>query len=210
MAIFNYITLSQPLVLLAFIVALIYLNKSNVVNRALIAILSICTLTEIITTVFIVFEMNISLVYNISLAFHNCLWLVLLTLAFKKKWLKMVVLGYFLYCLLNLFVIEGINYFNYNIFIVGALLYISIFISESFLQLKRENFGFFMSNLYVVLYAPIVFFFSMGFIFAFRTFEFGNVFNIDLYDFIISYVNLIYYSLVIFYIYREKKLAYGS
>ena len=82
---------------------------------------------------------------------------------------------------------------------------------ESFYQLKQENFPFFFSNQFLLLMAPVLFFIGLTFMLGFKNHEilmavfFGKL---QLYKTINIVVNIVYYTLLNIYIYREKKKVY--
>ncbi|HOZ75056.1 MAG TPA: hypothetical protein PLS51_02895 [Flavobacterium sp.] len=108
-----------------------------------------------------------------------------------------------------IFYFDGVSDFSCLAFVFGAFIYLIIFIVESFYELQREAFSFFLSNQFLLLSAPILFFIGLSAALGFqdraliRTVLFSNV---SLYEFIAYFVNIIYYTLIIVYIYREKKL----
>jgi len=104
-------------------------------------------------------------------------------------------------------VVEIADLNNYYTFIFGALLYVILFIYESYNQLREENLMYFLSNNYLLLFAPVYFFFGMGLMLGFKPLQvtrmilFGQV---TLYVFIVNIVCIAYYTLINIYIYREK------
>jgi len=104
--------------------------------------------------------------------------------------------------------IDPTNFFNKIIMIVGALLYLIIFIILSSKNLNFERIDFFKSNHFILISSPIIFFFGLSILFGFNskklfdTIVFGRT---NLYNFIIIFVNIIYYSLLNIYIIKEKK-----
>jgi hypothetical protein len=206
--ILQYTNLIQLLVLFTFVHAVMRLPK-NRPNRILIAILFVCLVNEVISLIFAIKQINNGLLVSIAIAIHNTLWLLLLSHILKPKrrlnWLIALSLGF---AVVNLFLFEGMTDFNYNTFILGALLYIMIYIYESFVQLNKESFSFFYSNHFILLSSPLLFFFGLSFIFGFRNYDLSitKIYgDIHLYAFIGSIVNLIYYLLLNVYIHRENK-----
>lgn len=213
MEILNSINSIQVYELFTFLMALIFLKlRKNKANRLLFLILFVNLLTEILTT-FIHYQEKPRLLFTISIFLHNSLWLFLLSRSTRKfSFFLPLFCCYLLFSILNLFFIEGFYQFNANTFIIGAFLYLVLFIYASFYELKKENFDFFMTNQYLLLFSPVLFFFGLSFVFGFKSKILGetNIFgSVNLYEFIISFVNIIYYTLVNIYIYREKKLNYG-
>lgn len=151
----------------------------------------------------------IGFLINISVFFHNCLWLSLLLKSVKKRDIYRLIFILFVVSYLLIFYFDGVSDFSCLAFVFGAFIYLIIFIVESFYELQREAFSFFLSNQFLLLSAPILFFIGLSAALGFqdraliRTVLFSNV---SLYEFIAYFVNIIYYTLIIVYIYREKKL----
>ena len=198
-------------VIITFIVSLLFLNLKSDQNKLLLSILSVSFITESIAVILICIDSSehIGLLYSLSVLFHNSLWLLLLVTSISSsESLKYIVVGFILFAIYNLYFLEGPVKFNYLSFIAGALMYIIVFIYQSFAQLKQENFPLFQSNTYILLFAPILFFFGMSFMFGFRSSTITSIIvfdNVKLYTFINEFVNIIYYLSIIFYIYKEKK-----
>lgn len=198
----------QFLVVVTFIVHTLTFNKKKENHRLLLIILLLCFLNELASLLFILMNISYSLLFTVSVMIHNALWLFVISKVCQRESIY-ILLFYFVFAFLNLLFVEGFVHFNYNTFIAGALLFIIIFISESFVRLKNEAFSFFSSNDYILIFAPVLFFFGLSFIFGFRSdvlsekMLFGNV---NLYEFINISVNLVYYTLINVYIYREKRI----
>lgn len=210
-SILPFVNTTRLLVLITFIASLLLLNLKNEKNKLLLAILSVSFITEATAVILINTDNRglIGLIYSLSVIFHNGLWLFLLIKSVSKsEYLNYLLVSFILFGIYNLYFLEGVIKFNYLTFIISALFYIIIFIYQSFAQLKQENFPFFESNNYILLFAPILFFFGMSFMFGFRSHAITSVIifaDIKLYKFINQFVNCIYYLLIISYIYREKK-----
>ncbi|HEX8015358.1 MAG TPA: hypothetical protein VF465_08995, partial [Flavobacterium sp.] len=66
----------------------------------------------------------------------------------------MILYIFMVFSIINFIIIEIVDTYNYYTFIVGALLYVVFFIYESFKQLREENLTYFLSNNYLLLFAP--------------------------------------------------------
>lgn len=200
----------QLLVLITFINALLFLGIKNKIHKFLVAILASNFLNELFTIVCILNKIDYSFLYSITIIIHNVLWLILLyKLTGYKTILKYILIVYLCCALINLIVFEGFGHFNNYTFVFGAFIYISIFIISSFKELKKENFPFFYSNNYLLLFAPVLFFLGLSFYFGFQNSALGDIIiigDLNLYDALIYFVNIIYYTLINIYIYREKRL----
>lgn len=205
----NYINPIKILVILTFVFALANLRRSNKNHIYLLCILGICAVTEIINSLLYYLQLSNGLVMSISIIFHDCFWLALLQRNTATKFQSIAVIGLFLaFAIINLFLMDSIYAFDYYSFVIGAFIYVVLFLYENFYQLKRENLSFFLSNSYLLLFAPVLFFIDLSLMFGFDSpaVTSKKVFGfIKLYDFTIYFVNIVYYSLINIYIYREKK-----
>lgn len=203
-----FMNFTQLLVIISFFVVLLTYNRNNKLHRILLAILSISLINEIVCFIFLYKKSDISLVYTINTFLHHSLWLFLLFSTTKRRMLFRIVLPIFLtYGIVNLLSIEGHQKFNYYTFIFGAFLYLIFFIWESFYRLKKEDFSFFLSNNYLLLFAPVLFFFGLSVIFGFKSRELSETVifgDTKLYTVIGYFVNIVYYGLINLYMYREK------
>ena len=208
-AFFERINPIQLYVFVTFLIAVSYYKPRNETANFLFLILFINFTTEFVSTILISENRKLGLFNTISSLLHNSLWLILLYKSIKQRTIYKVVFGTFItFAMINLAFWEGLQQFNCNTFIIGAFLYLIVFIYESFDQLKKEQFSFFLSDHYLLLFAPVFFFCGLSFIFGFKssklasTVLFGHIY---LYQFIAYLVNIVYYSLINIYIYREKK-----
>ena len=208
--IFIYINPVKLIVLGTFIYAFATLRCDVKEHKFLLAILSLCFATELVNTVLILLGFRFNSVLSISNAIHIVLWLFLLRSVGDLKTIVVFCIAVFItFAAINFFFFEGMVFFNYLSFVVGALLYIALFIVESFRQLSVENFTFFSSNSYLLLMTPLIFYFGLSIMFGFQSFELTStrIFGgIKLWDCAIYFTNIFYYSLVNIYIYREKRI----
>lgn len=208
--VFEFLKPLKILVVLTFVLALAGLKWQNHTHRYILQILCVCMLTELINSILIFNSKSISLPFTLSVILHHSIWLLLLgRVTVFQKTFRFLLFGFIVFAIANLFFIEGTDRFNYYTFVVGAFLYIVIFIYESFYKLKQEDFPFFLSNNYLLLLAPVLFFFGLSFMFAFQSKSITSFIifgDIKLYTFIIYFVNIVYYTLINLYIYREKRL----
>ncbi len=207
--IFSFATPIQLYVFITFIVALLFHNLKFENAKYLFAILLLNAATEFISILLISENRPIGFLINVSVFFHNCLWLSLLLKSVKNRAIYKAVFVLFVVSDLLIFFFDRILAFSCLAFVFGAFVYLIIFIVESFYELQREAFSFFLSNQFLLLSAPVLFFIGLSAALGFqdraliRTLLFSDV---TLYEFIANFVNIIYYTLILFYIYREKKL----
>lgn len=209
-----YIKPTQLYVVLTFIIAVLFLDRKKANHKYLFFILLTCCLTEILASIFVLLKKEISILYSVSIIIHDCLWLYLLfnNATIHKNILRLILIYFIGFSLLNFIFFEGVKTFNNYTFILGAFTYIVMFLYISFSQLKRENLGFFISNDYLLYFSPILFFFGLSFAFAFKDkllLYRTIIWDIELYYFIGYFVNIIYYTLINIYIYREKRLKHA-
>lgn len=177
-------------------------------HRYLLYILFIVFFTELINSILVYNNRPIRIPFNISIIFHDIFWMLAFRESINRKIISNVILCLFsLFSVVNFIIIEIADEYNYYTFVLGALLYVSLFIYESYKQLKEENLIYFLSNNYLLLFAPVYFFFGMGLLLGFKPLGvtkmllFGQV---TLYVFIVNIVCIAYYSLINIYIYREN------
>lgn len=203
-----YFNLVQLLVLTTLLnCSLLSVKKRN--NLLLLWIMIICFSTELISFLLLLSHHNINLVYSCSFLIHIGIWLLILTQKMISK--KVIVLFFIFYislCIFNLAFIEGLKNVNFNIFIFGSLIYLTLFIYFCYKKLKIEDLTFFQSNDFLLICIPLLFFSGLSLLFSFKSNSLNNIliFNkINLYKFLIYFVNIIYYSLINVYIHYERK-----
>ena len=206
--IFHYIEFTQYYLLLTCLLALFFYNATSIGYRFLLLILMVCLFNEGISTTLLYLKKDIGYLSAVNVMVHNGLWIILLGKLSKYiTWHLYFVVGYIAANCINIMHIEGIESFD-SAFVSGAFIYLSLFLVESFIQLKNENFSFFGSNNYILLFAPVLFFFGISFVCGFKSSAFAHskvIGELSIYQFIGYFSNIIYYTLINFYIYREKK-----
>jgi len=214
----NLVTSTKPIVyylLFTLFYAFFKLNKQKTNNKLLIAVLVLMMLTEVLCVGFDIngYRRDIKLLYNFSIPLHNIIWLLILYRNINMKLLaKFLSIFYILFSVItNLF--HSLVFYNYSyLMVVGAFIYLVLFIAESFYELQKENFAFFSSNIFILLFSPILLFLGLSIGFGFRSTALmsNKVFGIELYDFISHFTNIVYYSFINLYIYREKRNQIGN
>lgn len=187
--------------------SIFYVKKKE--NHYVIGILLLGVACEIVTAIFNdqprINHGNV----NIYFILNSILWfLIFYELGHNKKRVIWTIVGYLIFSVVNLeFIEKGLNY---NLLIVGSLLYLILFIIESFIQLNDENLSFFQSNKYLLLFCPVMFFLGLNFILAFKSTSISSTKiygDITLYQLINYPVNIIYYTLINLYMFAEKRNA---
>lgn len=207
----NILDIINPIkacVLITLLFALCNLCWKIKMHRYVLYILFVVFITELVNSILVYNNRSIRIPFNISIIFHDVLWI----LAFReninsKKMANITLCLFALFSTINFIIVEITNANNYYTFIFGALLYVILFIYESYRQLQEENLMYFLSNNYLLLFAPVYFFFGMGLILGFKPLQVTGIVlfgQVTLYVFVVNIVCIAYYSLINIYIYREK------
>ncbi len=203
--ILHSINLIDWYILLTFV---FYCFKYNTKNRLLGFILFVSVINEVVSVFLVANNIFVATTSNIYVLLHHTLWLVLLVKKASFSKTKYALISWFvLFGLLDFCFLEGYQHFNCATFIMGSLLYLVLFIQESFLQIRKDNLEFFQTNNFLLQFAPILFFLGLSFLFGFssKTLNSTLIFGpVNLFVFISYFVNCIYYSLIIVYLYLEK------
>lgn len=192
------------LVFTTFIVGLCFLKKTKPQNKLLFFILLIYTITELFALFFNCYKISVGFLYNISINLQFILWLLILSKVLKKKSLFFVYL-FITFAVLSLFYMFSV-FNNFN-FVIGAILYLILYVYENYNLLNQEKIDFFQSNNYFLISIPIIFFLGMSFLFSFNLRALTSttvIGKINLYTVTNYFVNIIYYLLIISYIYKER------
>lgn len=197
------------IVLLTFLHAIFRLKTKKRINKYLFYIVGISAVVEIINTYLQVKGFSYSIFSTFRVVLITILWFRILQMIIKTKRLIIATMVVFcLFAMFNFLFMEGPLQFNYYTLLAGAFLYSVFFIFESFFQLKRENFYFFQSNKYILIFSPIIFFLGLSILFLFKSNSLitGSFFNnIKWYTYIHSLVNVVFYLSLNYYILKEKR-----
>lgn len=207
----NILDIINPIkacVVITLLFALWNLRWKIKMHRYLLYILFVVFITELINSILVYNSRPIRIPFNISIIFHDIFWMLAFKENINRKKISNIMLSFFvLFSVVNFIVIEITDEYNYYTFVFGALIYVSLFIYESYRQLREENLMYFLSNDYLLLFAPVYFFFGMGLMLGFKSLGVTkkNLFgDVTLYVFIVNIVCIAYYTLINIYIYREK------
>ena len=197
------------IVLLTFLHAIFRLKTKKRINKYLFYIVGISAVVEIINTYLQVKGFSYSIISTFRVVLITIFWFRILQMIIKTKRLIIATMVVFcLFAMFNFLFMEGPLQFNYYTFLAGAFLYSVFFIFESFFQLKHENFYFFQSNKYILIFSPIIFFLGLSILFLFKSNSLitGSFFNnIKWYTYIHSLVNVVFYLSLNYYILKEKR-----
>ena len=201
--------ISNPIklfVTITFLMCLFYLNRKTLVDKLLCTILFVYFITELLNEILVFNHISIGLSYNVSSLIQFSFWFFIISRTFNINFYKIILP----YLIPSLYLInQNIDNFNKNSFVLGSFIYMIIYLVESYKRLKLEKIEFFKSNGFFLISCPIIFFLGLSLMFAFNsksltsTIIFGNT---KLYTFITLAVNIIYYTLINVYIYKERKL----
>ena len=186
-------------------------NKKN--NRLLIAVLLLSSLNEVITLLLQYYKQQafIPMLYSISFPLFCLLWLRMLYLnQLRKNATFIFTLFFIIFWMINFIWFEGTKKFNFYTATVGSFGYIALFANESFVQLRKENFGAILSNTYLLLLSPVLLFYGFSQMFGFVSRNITQIFiiqNFKLFDLVTEFVNIVYYIIIVIYIILQYKTA---
>jgi hypothetical protein len=204
-----YLNFIQIIVLVTLLHALsLKFIKTN--HLFLIGVVGILFLTELLSLILLYNNYSLSTLYSLSFILHNGLWLIILI----KKNLKLnfqisLMIAYFFICFSYVFYLKGKEDLNFNIFIFGSIIYLFIYLFKNTQNLRKENLIFFQSNYFLLISSPVIFLIGLSMLFSFKSNSLNSIKifgDLNLYNFFIFFVNIIYYSLINLYIYKERKL----
>lgn len=198
----------QIIITITLIYSFLKIDFKVAQQRLLFIILLVAFLCEFFSNLLIVCYSNINIVYNICFILNNSLWIILIYNILKSRYIKYTLILYLIFCFYNLFFFEK-EELNYLTFISGAIIYLLIYLITIKKMLQNENETQSNNNNLILISAPVFIFIGLSLIFAFRSSEiiFSKIFHsIYIYDFIIYFVNTIYYLFIFYYIYKSKKI----
>lgn len=191
------------------IITLIHFLVAKTNNMQLKYILIISGANVIITDILKYLNIETDLNLNAYVILNAFFWLQIIIFNLKKQH-KSIMSFLFIVVTILSFSFVDIHKFYHNYFVISSIVYILIFFRVCIKHLKHENITFFQSNNFILLFAPVLFFFGMSFIFGFKSSIFSNTYlfeGINVYGFINFLVNLVYYSLLNHYILKSR--SYG-
>lgn len=183
-------------------------------NRFLIILMLINVVNVLLSDYLVFINYSVKINSNIYVFLHNFIWLILILniTKVKNKDKKLLLLIYFVFCIINFMFFEDLDKFNTNFFIISSICYVLYYIIICFKKLKTENFDFFLSNNFILITSPLFFFIGLSFMFSFKSKDLTTFIifgNLKLYTLISYFVNFIYYTLINIYIFRERKQQNG-
>jgi hypothetical protein len=200
-------------VIVATIAYLLLKFRKNSTNILLLTVLISFFLTEMLTCLAVIYNKNYGPIYNVSITIHNLLWFRILLVNINKIYIfKFIAIPYLAFAVADMFYIESPEHFITYTFVLGAFIYLIIFLHENIYQLKNENFDFISSNENLLLCTPLLLFITTTAVTGFNDSELFDVTiigNIPLYNLVNTFGNLFYYGVINIYIYRVNKLQYA-
>lgn len=184
-----------------------YVPKKKV--NYLVLIISGGIFNEVISNFHKLEKENFSFNSNIYLLIYSLFWFLILLEGSKFRKQIIYILSFFIFFwTLDFLFFAQLSHFCTNSFILGALFYLIIFTYQSFYELKNNNLTFFQNNDYLLQSAPILLFLGLSFVLGFKNKALQNTIifgTINLYQFISYFVNIVYYTIINVYIFKEKK-----
>lgn len=204
------IRLLQMGILLTYCIFLYYYKYQKTEAKLLFWCLTAGVLNEVVSVLFTIYKISIHFNTTIYVIIHGFLWLqIIKTISTQKKIIVLATTVFLTFAVVNLFLIEGLKTFNTLSFILVAILYIIIFIYDSYMELKIENLNYFTSNSYILLVAPVFYFICFSLSFGFKNHNLNQILlfgNTSLYAVIACFANFFYCVCIIYYVYKENKL----
>jgi hypothetical protein len=204
----NEITYLRLYIVFSFIY--FFYNYKSVNNKLSVLFIFLLSIVNELALIYIKYSnLNIGLNTTIYTFLNYIIWfLILFKIATVNKKISFLTIFLFtVFSIINLLFIESSLKFNFNIFSIGAIIYLLFFISIVIKELKNENLDFFLSNKFILIVSPILFFLGFSLIFCFKDrllLRLNIINNISLFKFISHFVNMVYYSLLNLYVYKES------
>lgn len=209
---FNLITFIRFYILLTIILILRFYDRKNDNHRIILLIVFFGLCNEFLSAYLSLNKYPITINNNLYVLVNSSLWMFLLFKNFRNIFYIILIILYFIFGLLNIIYSSTILKFNNTNFIIGSIIYLICYIVESYNNLKKENLNFFLSNNYILLSAPILFFIGFSLMLSFSSKELTSYLifeDIKLYNLIGNFVNIFYYTIINIYILKERTSKNG-
>ena len=192
-------------ILLTLLYCLLFLKK----NETSFLLKSLLVLANVNGVIIYINKEYIYECTNLYILFSFLCWfLILIKLNINSAFYKYQLILFFTISLVTYFYIP-LNKFNRYVFVFGSLLYLLSYLYDSIYNLRKENLDYFRLNNFILISSPVLFFLGMSFLFGFKNKSLNDqivFFGLKLFDLIMVFVNIIYYTLINIYIYKERKL----
>lgn len=198
--------LSKALVFMCFTFSIIKLDKSIHEHRILFSILLLSAANEILARLTELNPTENPWFSSIILAIHQFLWILLIIQLVSPLWRKWILAFCIVFALTDFIWLEGMLKVNCYTLVISSLLYIQLFSMICFRWMKAEEISNFGSNRFLLLNAPLLFFFGMSALLSFRNRALSTTpfWGLTLYQIINFSANVMTYSLIFFYLLRQK------
>lgn len=147
---------------------------------------------------------------NLYIFSFYLVWMWILDAVVSNKYLRIFMVFYVLFFTAAFYISDPFSIFQYYIFVIGGLAYVSFFWYECYQKLISDQLTFFTKDNFILIASPVLFFLGMSILFGFKSHDLTTVIiigNITLYQLIAYFVNFVLYSLILIYIYKVKKHA---
>ena len=195
-------------IFILLIVIYAFVRVRGVNHNLLKLILLVTGINVFLTELLIAYSINIRLNTNLYFILNNFLWIQILLQHFRRRNKTIINFGLIIFIALSLYTNSIISDVFYTYFTLTSLLYIALFFLISTKYLKNENITFFQSLDFILIFAPVLFFLGMSFIFGFKSDVFSKTYileGVNVYRFINFIVNMVYYWLIAYYVFKSKK-----
>ncbi len=199
--------ISRSLVFVCFLFSFVKIDFGKREHRLLFLILSIDCLTELLARFSNITPQSQPIFVSFALASHQLLWILFIVQNLPTARRLTILAVCILFAGLDFFVIEGQKETNCYTVPFTSLVYLAIFCQFCFDWTNSEDVSVFNSNKFLLLCAPLLFFFGMSALLAFKNptlsrLPFGKL---SLYNIVNFSGNIMYYSLVFIYLLRQKR-----
>lgn len=204
----TYVNPVRIIVLLTFIHFLFRFDRSKKIHVLLLLILFASLGNETLTIILKYCGISIKFNNSIYSIVHTTLWLRLLGLiTLKRKTTIAAILFFLMFALCNFLWIDGWHSFNAYTMILGAFLYVGLYIADCYKRLESEDLAYFSSGNYILTSSPLLFFIGFSILLGFRnkSLQDTDFFGMTLYKIVGYSINFVYYFLLNTYIYGERK-----
>lgn len=199
----SFLTISSAIL---FVLSLFLLPR-NKTDYLVMAILGASLASDTGALYCVSFDLNMTPVYNLYFLVHHGLWIYLILYLSRLPRLKWIAtIGFLLSGLVNLLFFERFG-LNYSTFLMGAFLYLGLYIFVNAYLLNKEQLEWFSTPQFVLVSAPIVFFLGMGFVFGFRESELRSteIGGYNLYFILARISNVFYHLMLLLYLIRGRR-----
>jgi hypothetical protein len=208
----EYFNPIRILILLTFVIFLFLYDQRKKDHQLLLIILSVAVINEGLTIVFRINNIPHQLNNTIYTVVTQILWLAVLgKLSGKVTLSRVLALFVALFSVINLLLIQGFGQYNGFTFVFGAFLYVGLFALDCYARLKNEDLAYFASSQYILATAPLLFFIGFSILFGFQNKSLHNTdfFGYTLFKIVCYFINIVYYLLINFYLFKDNKKVYA-